>query len=302
MGKGMRVKEETHITTTTRMVYHKPPGKEVPSERCEETMSVHEIMKAFQSGRDPSREIAGLFEHKAGNEEASHRVLEGINSKPKVERIIEVHIEKGNHKTEPTEVFIRETKNHPEKEMHFYSGNRQQDEVEESNPAYFDSSRVNTPMSQEEDSRPSSAQLIADDSYKTLRLLSQQSVEYNEEESSELRGGSYNFAEKMLLSEKLDKSHSDTEEYLRDRSHFHSPDRTNNSEGRPSSPRTEYVFRSSRNVFDKSGRMANVEDNFDKLTLLQYSSEPGSPKHSVWMRVSDDTEHKNREQTNTELP
>ncbi|XP_059929603.1 ankyrin-3 isoform X2 [Gadus macrocephalus] len=296
MGKGMRVKEETHITTTTRMVYHKPPGKEVPLERCEETMSVHEIMKAFQSGRDPSREIAGLFEHKAGNEEASHRVLEGINSKPKVERIIEVHIEKGNNKTEPTEVFIRETKNHPEKEMHFYSGNRQQDEVEESNPAYFDSSRVNTPMSQEEDSRPSSAQLIADDSYKTLRLLSQQSVEYNEDESSELRGGSYNFAEKMLLSEKLDKSHSDTEEYLRDRSHFHSPDRTNNSEGRPSSPRTEYVFRSSRNVFDKSGRMANVEDNFDKLTLLQYSSEPGSPKHSVWMRVSDDTEHKNREQ------
>ena len=296
MGKGMRVKEETHITTTTRMVYHKPPGKEVQSERCEETMSVHEIMKAFQSGRDPSREIAGLFEHKAGNEEASHRVLEGINAKPKVERIIEVHIEKGNNKTEPTEVFIRETKNHPEKEMHFYSGNRQQGEVEESHPAYFDSSRVNTPMSQEEDSRPSSAQLIADDSYKTLRLLSQQSVEYNEDESSELRGGSYNFAEKMLLSEKLDQSHSDTEEYLRDRSHFHSPDRTNNSEGRPSSPRTEYVFRSSRNVFDKSGRMANVEDNFDKLTLLQYSSEPGSPKHSVWMRVSDDAQQKNREQ------
>lgn len=296
IGKGMRVKEETHITTTTRMVYHKPQSKEAASERCEETMSVHEIMKAFQSGRDPSRELAGLFEHKAGNEETSLRVLEAINSKPKIERIIEVHIEKGNNKTEPTEVFIRETQNHPEKEIHYYSGNRQQDEVEESLPAYLDSSRVNTPMSQEEDSRPSSAQLITDDSYKTLRLLSQQSVEYNEDESSELRGGSYNFAEKMLLSEKLDQSHSDTEEYLRDRSHFHSPDRSNNSESRSSSPRTEYVFRSSRNVFDKSGRMANVEDNFDKLTLLQYSSEPGSPKHSVWMRVSDDTQHKNREQ------
>ncbi|KAJ3610355.1 hypothetical protein NHX12_022447 [Muraenolepis orangiensis] len=295
MGKGMRVKEETHITTTTRMVYHKPPCKEAASERCEETMSVHEIMKAFQSGRDPSRELAGLFEHKAGNEEATHRVLEAINSKPKVERIIEVHIEKGHNKTEPTEVFIRETKNHPEKEMHYYSGNRQPDEVEESPPAYFDSSRVNTPMS-EDGSRPSSAQLIADDSYKTLRLLSQQSVEYNEDESSELRGGSYNFAEKMLLSEKLDQTHSDTEEYLRDRSHFHSPDRSNNSEGRSTSPRTEYVFRSSRNVFDKSGRMANVEDNFDKLTLLQYSSEPGSPKHSVWMRVADETQHKNRDQ------
>nr|XP_046258601.1 ankyrin-3 isoform X15 [Scatophagus argus] len=296
MGNGMRVKEETHITTTTRMVYHKPPGKEAASERCEETMSVHDIMKAFQSGKDPSRELVGLFEHKTGNEETSQRVLEDINSKPKVERIIEVHIEKGN-KTEPTEVIIRETKNHAEKEMYYYPGNRlEEEEPEESLPVYLDSPRVNTPMSQEEDSRPSSAQLMADDSYKTLKLLSQQSVEYNDDESSELRGESYNFAEKMLLSEKFDQSHSDTEEYLRDRSRFHSPDRSNRSEGRSVGPRTEYVFRSSRNVFDKSGRMANVDDNFDKLTLLQYSSEPGSPKQSVWMRVSDDTQNKDREQ------
>ncbi|XP_069000596.1 ankyrin-3 isoform X9 [Embiotoca jacksoni] len=296
MGKGMRVKEETHITTTTRMVYHKPPGKEAASERCEETMSVHDIMKAFQSGKDPSRELAGLFEHKSTNEEASQRVLENINSKPKVERIIEVHIEKGN-KTEPTEVIIRETKNHAEKEMYYYPGSRQEEEEpEESLPVYLDSPRVNTPMSQEEDSRPSSAQLMADDSYKTLKLLSQQSVEYNEDESSELRGESYNFAEKMLLSDKFDQSHSDTEEYLRDRSRFHSPDRSSHSEGRSVGPRTEYVFRSSRNVFDKSGRMANVDDNFDKLTLLQYSSEPGSPKQSVWMRVTDDTQNKDRQQ------
>ncbi|XP_063348242.1 ankyrin-3-like isoform X26 [Pelmatolapia mariae] len=296
MGKGMRVKEETHITTTTRMVYHKPPGKESASERCEETMSVHDIMKAFQSGKDPSRELAGLFEHKSNNEETSQRVLEDLNSKPKVERIIEVHIEKGN-KTEPTEVIIRETKNHAEKEMYYYPGNRQdEEETEESLPVYLDSPRVNTPMSQEEDSRPNSAQLMTDDSYKTLKLLSQQSVEYNEDESSELRGESYNFAEKMLLSEKFDQSHSDTEEYLRDRSRFCSPDRSSHSEGRSVGPRTEYVFRSTRNVFDKSGRMANVDDNFDKLTLLQYSSEPGSPKQSVWMRVSDDTQNKDREQ------
>ncbi len=296
MGKGMRVKEETHITTTTRMVYHKPPGKETASERCEETMSVHDIMKAFQSGKDPSRELVGLFEHKSGTEETSQRVLEDINSKPKVERIIEVHIEKGS-KTEPTEVIIRETKNHAEKEMYYYPGNRmEEEEPEETLPVYLDSPRVNTPMSQEEDSRPSSAQLIADDSYKTLKLLSQQSVEYNEDDSSELRGESYNFAEKMLLSEKFDQSHSDTEEYLRERSRFHSPDRGSHSEGRKIGPRTEYVFRSSRNVFDKSGRMANVDDNFDKLTLLQYSSEPGSPKQSVWMRVSDNTQNKDREQ------
>ncbi|MEQ2164059.1 hypothetical protein GOODEAATRI_002643 [Goodea atripinnis] len=295
MGKGMRVKEETHITTTTRMVYHKPPGKEAASERCEETMSVHDIMKAFQSGKDPSRELAGLFEHKSSNEEVSQRFLEDINSKPKVERIIEVHIENGS-KTEPTEVIIRETKNHSEKDMYYYPGRREDEEPEESLPVYIESPRVNTPLSQEEDSRPSSAQLVADDSYKTLKLLSQQSVEYHEDESSELRGESYNFAEKMLLSEKFDQSHSDTEEYLRDRSRYHSPDRSTPSKGRSAGPRTEYVFRSSRNVFDKSGQMANVDHNFDKLTLLQYSSEPGSPKQSVWMRVPDDTQIKEREQ------
>ncbi|XP_027862724.1 ankyrin-3-like isoform X17 [Xiphophorus couchianus] len=297
MGKGMRVKEETHITTTTRMVYHKPSGKEAPSERCEETMSVHDIMKAFQSGKDPSRELAGLFEHKSGNEEVSQRFLEDINSKPKVERIIEVHIEKGS-KAEPTEVIIRETKNHAEKDMYYYPGSRQDDE--ESLPVYLESPRVNTPLSQEEDSRPSSAQLVADDSYKTLKLLSQQSVEFHEDESSELRGESYNFAEKMLLSEKFDQSHSDTEEYLRDRSRYHSPDRSTHVKARSPGPRTEYVFRSSRNVFDKSGRMANVDDNFDKLTLLQYSSEPGSPKQSVWMRVPDETQIKEREQSEYE--
>ncbi|XP_017164398.1 ankyrin-3 isoform X3 [Poecilia reticulata] len=300
MGKGMRLKEETHITTTTRMVYHKPPGKETSSERCEETMSVHDIMKAFQSGKDPSRELAGLFEHKSGNEEVSQRFLEDINSKPKVERIIEVHIEKGS-KAEPTEVIIRETKNHAEKDMYYYPGSRQDDEEpEESLPVYLESPRVNTPLSQEEDSRPSSAQLVADDSYKTLKLLSQQSVEFHEDESSELRGESYNFAEKMLLSEKFDQSHSDTEEYLRDRSRYHSPDRSTPSKARSPGPRTEYVFRSSRNVFDKSGRMANVDDNFDKLTLLQYSSEPGSPKQSVWMRVPDETQIKERDQSEYE--
>ncbi|XP_036841832.1 ankyrin-3 isoform X27 [Oncorhynchus mykiss] len=294
MGKSMRVKEETHITTTTRMVYHKPQSKENTSERMEESMSVHDIMKAFQSGRDPSRELAGLFEHRASNDDTSQR---DINLKPKVERIIEVHIEKGN-KTEPTEVIIRETKNDPEKEMYFYQGNsglsRQgEEEPEESLPCYLESSRVNTPMSQEDDSRPSSAQLMADDSYKALKLLSQQSVEYNDDESSELRGESYNFADKMLLSEKPDSSHSDTEEYLRDRSHFHSPDRSSYSQERSSGSRQEYILRSSN--IDKSGQIANVDDNFDKLTLLQYSSEPGSPKHSVWMRVTDDRQSQNRE-------
>ncbi|KAM9809744.1 ankyrin-3-like isoform 33-T33 [Syngnathus typhle] len=285
MGKGIRLKEETHITTTTRMVYHKP-GSEAVSERCEETMSVHDIMKAFQSGKDPSRELAGLFEHKS--EEISQRVSEDI--KPKVERIIEVHIEKGN-KTEPTEVIIRETKNHSDNEMYYYPENRPEDRETVEHPVYFDSSKFSNTMTHD-DSRPSSAQLMADESYKTLKLLSQQSVEYNEDESSELRGESYNFAEKMLLSEKFDQSLPDTEE----KSHFPSPDRSRN-EGRPVGPRTEYIFRSARNVFDTSGRMTNADDTYDTMTLLQHSSQHGSPKQSIWMRVSaDDTERKEREQ------
>uniref|UniRef100_A0A4W3JXF9 Ankyrin 3 n=1 Tax=Callorhinchus milii TaxID=7868 RepID=A0A4W3JXF9_CALMI len=103
MSKEVRVKEETQITTTTRMVYHSPPRKE-RSESIEETMSVRDIMKAFQSGRDPSKELAGLFEHKSGVSSDNHKAGEAsakhidkdFNLQPKVERVIEVHIEKGN--------------------------------------------------------------------------------------------------------------------------------------------------------------------------------------------------------------
>ncbi|KAG7462920.1 hypothetical protein MATL_G00189840 [Megalops atlanticus] len=319
--KGMRVKEETHITTTTRMVYHKPPNKEAASERLEETMSVRDIMKAFQSGRDPSRELAGLFEHKAGNEyhkgnESSPRLLEkDINSKPKVERIIEVHIEKGN-KAEPTEVIIRETKNHPEKEMYVYQGDHgikelpskvdadddahpEEEELtaEESLPSYLESSRVNTPLSQEEDSRPGSAQLVMDDSYKTLKLLSQQSVEYHDDESSELRGESYRFAEKMLLSEKLDVSHSDTEESRTDQTHARSLEMQgsgrHNGEKQHSGPKKEFIIKSSNDASDRAAKFANSDQQ--KLTVLHYTAEPGSPKHAVWMQVTEDRLDRNRE-------
>ncbi|XP_077206790.1 ankyrin-3 isoform X10 [Paroedura picta] len=108
LGKGVRVKEETHITTTTRMVYHKPPCPENASERIEETMSVHDIMKAFQSGRDPSKELAGLFEHKSSvapdvsksTDISPQHAEKDSKMKPKLERIIEVHIEKDADQTE----------------------------------------------------------------------------------------------------------------------------------------------------------------------------------------------------------
>uniref|UniRef100_A0A674ECC6 Ankyrin 3 n=1 Tax=Salmo trutta TaxID=8032 RepID=A0A674ECC6_SALTR len=104
VSKSMRLKEETHITTTTRMVYHKPQLKD-GSERIEETMSVRDIMKAFQSGRDPSKELAGLFEHKAGQDSVKGDELTPrfIDNDTKAKRIMEVHIEKEGNTFQPTE-------------------------------------------------------------------------------------------------------------------------------------------------------------------------------------------------------
>ncbi|KAM8730058.1 ankyrin-3-like isoform 23-T23 [Acanthopagrus schlegelii] len=324
MNKSVCLKEETHITTTTRMVYHKPQLTD-GAEMIEEGMSVSDIMKAFQSGRDPSKELAGLFEHKASQDsvkgdELTPRFLDrDVKSKPKVERIIEVHIEKGHSTAEPTEVIIRETKKHPElyvykgdhgiKELTDYDEAQQEEEeltAEESLPSFLETSRVNTPVSQEEDSRPSSAQLMADDSYKALKLLSQHSVEYYDDELSEIRGESYRFAEKMLLSEKLDasSSHSDTEDSAvgTDKQH-HLASEESGSRGSESmsqqhgSPKREFVSKSSKDGSPKSGRFVHRDEpsQFDKVTVLHYSTEQGSPKHAVWMRFTEDKHDRSRD-------
>ncbi|XP_036428118.1 ankyrin-3 isoform X5 [Colossoma macropomum] len=316
VSKSMRLKEETHITTTTRMVYHKPQLKEGGSERIEETMSVRDIMKAFQSGRDPSKELAGLFEHKAGQDsikgdELTPRFLDK-DTKPKVERIIEVHIEKGNT-TDPTEVIIRETKKHPDYvckgsrslrelpdrvEGDYEALQEEEELAEEALPSFLETSRVNTPVSQEEDSRPSSAQLIADDSYKAFKLLTQHSIEYHDDELSELRGESYRFAEKMLLSEKFDISHSDTEDSVTNQGRDMTPE-VHVAEGyygeKVSGPKKEHILRSARDTSDKAGKFTHKDDQYDKLTVLHYTTEPGSPKHAVWMRFTQDRQDRNRE-------
>ncbi|XP_054238411.1 ankyrin-3 isoform X2 [Indicator indicator] len=333
LSKGVRVKEETHITTTTRMVYHKPPCTESTSERIEETMSVHDIMKAFQSGRDPSKELAGLFEHKSSitsdvsksAETSPQHAEKDSKMKPKLERIIEVHIEKGNQ-AEPTEVIIRETKMHPEKEMYVYQkdlprgdinlkelekhdafpcsdeqGQQEEEELtaEESLPSYLESSRVNTPVSQEEDSRPSSAQLMSDDSYKTLKLLSQHSIEYHDDELSELRGESYRFAEKMLLSEKLDVSHSDTEESVTDHALPLSAELQGSDkrcrEKIVTAPKKEILSKIYKDVSENGIGKMSKDDHYDKVTVLHYTGDVSSPKHAMWMRFTEDRLDRGRE-------
>ncbi|XP_068114558.1 ankyrin-3 isoform X7 [Hyperolius riggenbachi] len=328
LGKGVRVKEETHITTTTRMVYHQPPTTE-KSERIEETMSVHDIMKAFQSGRDPSKELAGLFEHKKlvasdvqkCTESPQQLAERDTKMKPKLERIIEVHIEKGNQ-AEPTEVIIRETKKHPDKEMYVYQrdlsqgdfnikdtvmersklfpysdeqGQAEEEELtaEESLPSYLESSRVNTPVSQEEDSRPSSAQLISDDSYKTLKLLSQHSVEYHDDELSELRGESYRFAEKMLLSEKLDDTEESDHSLLLG-SDFHRVEKQCRDRV-ITTPKNEILSKIYKDVAENGLGKMSTDDSLDKVTLLHYAGDPKSPKHAMWMRFTEDRLDRGRE-------
>lgn len=312
MSKSVCLKEETHITTTTRMVYHKPPLTD-GTDMIEEGMSVRDLMKAFQSGRDPSKELAGLFEHKSNQDsikgdELTPRFLDrDVKSKPKVERIIEVHIEKGHSTAEPTEVIIRETKKHPElyvykgdhgiRELPGYDEVQQEEEeltVEEYLPSFLES-RVNTPVSQEEDSRPSSAQLIADDSYKALKLLSQHSIEYCDDELSEIRGESYNFAEKMLLSEKLDMplSHSDLDDAA-DKKHYLDSGQSGAEFQQQGSPKREFVSKSSKDGSPKSGKFLQ-KDEFDKVTVLHYSTEQGSPKHAVWMRFTEDKQDRSRD-------
>ncbi|XP_038611301.1 ankyrin-2 isoform X4 [Tachyglossus aculeatus] len=60
-------KSEKHPSgsPSARSEKHLPVSPAGKTERLEETMSVRELMKAFQSGQDPSKHKTGLFEHKS---------------------------------------------------------------------------------------------------------------------------------------------------------------------------------------------------------------------------------------------
>ncbi len=54
-----------YVTETETSAKLPPRSPKSQTERLEETMSVRELMKAFQTGQDPSKSKSGLFEHKA---------------------------------------------------------------------------------------------------------------------------------------------------------------------------------------------------------------------------------------------
>eukprot|EP00079_Xenopus_tropicalis_P037920 XP_017951691.1 PREDICTED: ankyrin-2 isoform X3 [Xenopus tropicalis] len=62
----VQIKQASFESVTEQKVQiGKPPiSSSAKTERLEETMSVRDLMKAFQSGHDPSKERSGLFEHK----------------------------------------------------------------------------------------------------------------------------------------------------------------------------------------------------------------------------------------------
>ncbi|KAJ7410657.1 ankyrin 2 [Pitangus sulphuratus] len=90
-------------------VAHKAQPPVSPSsktERLEETMSVRELMKAFQSGQDPSKNVSGLFEHKsvkqkqqAPEKETARRKTTPAQSEPR--RVTSLKTDKQKDKPSP---------------------------------------------------------------------------------------------------------------------------------------------------------------------------------------------------------
>ncbi|XP_032878884.1 ankyrin-2 isoform X7 [Amblyraja radiata] len=76
------VKEEICISVTKRVSCTEAPTSAV-TERLEETMSVRELMKAFQSGQDPSKKMTRLFQHASDASQAEKQTLEEL-TKPEV--------------------------------------------------------------------------------------------------------------------------------------------------------------------------------------------------------------------------
>ncbi|XP_028943258.1 ankyrin-2 [Antrostomus carolinensis] len=83
--EGTAEKASKRPAQVKKPVAHKAQPPVSPSsktERLEETMSVRELMKAFQSGQDPSKNISGLFEHKSVKQKQQLPEKETARRKP----------------------------------------------------------------------------------------------------------------------------------------------------------------------------------------------------------------------------
>ncbi|NWW84872.1 ANK2 protein, partial [Rhynochetos jubatus] len=83
--EGTAEKASKRPVQVKKTVAHKAQPPVSPSsktERLEETMSVRELMKAFQSGQDPSKNVSGLFEHKSVKQKQQLPEKETTRRKP----------------------------------------------------------------------------------------------------------------------------------------------------------------------------------------------------------------------------
>ncbi|NXI37116.1 ANK2 protein, partial [Galbula dea] len=83
--EGTAEKASKRPVQVKKPVAHKAQPPVSPSsktERLEETMSVRELMKAFQSGQDPSKNVSGLFEHKSVKQKQQLPEKETTRRKP----------------------------------------------------------------------------------------------------------------------------------------------------------------------------------------------------------------------------
>uniref|UniRef100_A0A672KSP4 Ankyrin-2-like n=1 Tax=Sinocyclocheilus grahami TaxID=75366 RepID=A0A672KSP4_SINGR len=74
---------KSYVTETEKSPKLPPKSPRSPksqTERIKETMSVRELMKAFQTGKDPSKSKSGLFEHKAITETLHEKPLTTIQN------------------------------------------------------------------------------------------------------------------------------------------------------------------------------------------------------------------------------
>ncbi|XP_039615699.1 ankyrin-2-like isoform X8 [Polypterus senegalus] len=78
------------------------------SERLEETMSVRELMKAFQTGQDPSKRRSGLFEHKSAQLSGEQSQSADVTHKVQCQSSM-VATQSKEHTSEPLTVTHRQT-------------------------------------------------------------------------------------------------------------------------------------------------------------------------------------------------
>ncbi|XP_051866123.1 ankyrin-2b isoform X4 [Pristis pectinata] len=77
-GQRKQTKAVVREEVSTKRVTRKEAPASAVTERLEETMSVRELMKAFQSGQDPSKKMTRLFQHSSDASQAEKQSLEEL--------------------------------------------------------------------------------------------------------------------------------------------------------------------------------------------------------------------------------